>query len=118
MIQVEGLITVPVPGTLVRVTTAIAAFSGGITNDPTRFTCHAALFQTWHLNTGKIYVCRSDGVRGSGAGVSCVLAIPTSNSIPAYSIALTIAPSGVNLSDLWLDADIASEGVLITVLVT
>ena len=118
MIQIEGLIRIPVPGTLVRVSSLITQDAHGVLNDPTKFSCHACLIQAWHANTGKIFIGRADMVSATGVGVSTVLAIPTVNSIPAFSAALTLAPAGVDLSSLFLDAEVANEGVLVTVLVT
>lgn len=118
MLQVLGAITVPVPGTPVRATSTITVDAGGIRNDPTKFSCHAALFQARQSNSGRVYIGTADMVRATGVGVAAVLAIPTSNSIPAFSISLTLAPAGVDLSELWIDADVANEGILLTLLVT
>lgn len=119
MLQVVGPIRVAVPGTPVRVTDLIALTDpGGLVNTPSRFTCHAALFQAIDDNVGKVYVGLAGMVRATKVGVSAVLAIPTDNSIPSYSVALTMAAAGIDLSDLYLDADTAQDGVLLTVLVT
>lgn len=118
MLQVLGPITVPVPGVPARATSTITTDAGGIQNDPTKFSCHAALFQARPGNTGNVYIGTSNMVRATLVGVAAVLAIPTANSIPAFSIALTLAPAGVDLSELYVDADVADEGVLLTLLVT
>lgn len=118
MLQVLGPINVPVPGTPVRATSTITTDAGGITNDPANFSCHAALFQARKGNTGRTYIGTSNMVRATGVGVSAVLAIPTANTIPSFSMSLTIAPAGVDLSELYVDADVADEGVLLTLLVT
>lgn len=118
MLQVLGPITVPVPGTPVRATSTITTDASGITNDPTRFSCHAALFQARQANTGRVYIGTVNMIRATGVGVAAVLAIPTANAIPAFSVSLTLAPAGVDLSELYVDADVADEGVLLTLLVT
>lgn len=118
MIEVCGLIPVPTPGTPIRATANILQDANGVKYDPTKVSVHAALFQAWHLNVGKIYIGLAGMNTGSGAGVSAVLAIPTDNSIPAYSISLTLSPAGVDLSKLWIDAASGGDGVLLTLLVT
>lgn len=118
MLQVTSPIRVTTPGTPVRLTSAITTDPGGLTNTVDRFTCHAVLIQAIDNNVGKVYVGLAGLVRATRVGVSGVLAIPTDNSIPSYSISLTLAPAGVDLSDLYIDADQANDGVLVTVLVT
>jgi hypothetical protein len=116
--QALGKIGVTVPGTLVRVTSVIDLDAGGVRNSIDRFTCHAVLFQAWKANTGYVYVGLANMNKNSGEGVLAVLAVPTVNSIPAFSISLTMSPAGVNLSDIYLDADVAGEGPLVTLLIT
>lgn len=119
MLQVLGPISVTTPGTPVRATQNVATIdAGGVTNDPTKFSCHAALFQAKKGNVGAVYVGLATLNKTTLAGVCGQLAIPTDNSIPAFSIALTLSPAGVDLSDLWIDADQAGDGVILTVLVT
>lgn len=45
------------------------------------------------------------------------IAIPTANHIPAFSVALTIAPNALNVGDFYVDADVADDGVIVTYLV-
>lgn len=118
MLQVCGPLNVAVPGTLVRASSLVATDAHGIRNNPAAAKCHAVLFQAKKSNVGVVYIGRSDMVRSTLAGCAAQLAIPTANSIPSFSIALTIAPDGVDLSDLWVDADTADDGVLVTLLVT
>lgn len=118
MLQVLGLLAVAAPGTPVRATTNITVDAQGVNNAAGQFKCHAVLFQARPANTGKVYIGLSGLDKASLVGVSGVLAIPTANSIPSYSISLTLAPAGIELSDLFLDADNAGDGALITVLVT
>jgi len=112
MLQIAGPITVPVPGSPVSISAALP--------DPKTRTLkvYAALFQALPANTGKIYIGKSTLNKTTLAGVAAVLSIPTANLIPSFGMSLTIAPAGVDLTDLYLDADIANEGVLLTTLVT
>lgn len=119
MLQVLGPVRVAIPGTPVSVTATVATVdAGGIVNNPARFTCHAVLFQALPANTGKVYVGLAGLNKTTLAGVAAVLAVPTANAIPAFSVSLTLAPAGVDLSDLYLDADVATEGALVSILVT
>jgi len=118
MLQVCGPLSVAVPGTLVRATDAITVDAHGIQNDLTQFKCHAVLFQAKKGNVGIVYIGRNPMNRTTLEGVAGQLAIPTVNSIPSFSIALTLSPQGVDLSDLWIDADSAGDGTLVTLLVT
>lgn len=118
MLQVLGPITVPVPGVPIRSTIGVTQNAGGNINDPLRFTCYAALFQAMKGNVGNVYIGLQSMNRSSGVGVAAVLPIPTTNQIPAFGISLTISPAGVDLSNLFIDADSAGDGVLLTILVT
>jgi hypothetical protein len=118
MLQVCGPLNVPIVDVLVRATTLITVDAHGVNNDLTRFKCHAVLFQAKKNNTGIVYIGRNPMNRTTLEGVAGQLAIPTANSIPSFSIALTLSPDGVDLSDLWLNADSAGDGALVTLLVT
>lgn len=113
MIKILGPVVVLVPGTLVRASATVLP-----PDDLTRYKVHAVLMQARPTNVGKVYIGDATLNRATLAGVATVLAIPTATALPAFSIAHTISPAGVDLSDLWLDADTAGDGVLITVLVT
>lgn len=99
-----------VPGTPVRFTSTQGT-------PAEKFACHGVLAQAWWANTGKVYVGRVTMNKTTGVDVLAVLAIPTDNSIPSFTAALTLSPNAVNLSDLYLDADIAGEGALVSVLI-
>lgn len=111
-----GLTTVPTPGTLVRATTNVGTVLSGQTPDA-RMLCHAYLIQAWKNNKGDIYVGAENMDRTTGVGVKAVLAVPTANSIPSFSVVLNNCPNGLNLSAVWLDADQKNEGALVTALV-
>ena len=99
-----------VPGTPVRFTRTQAT-------PEEKFACHGVLAQAIYNNTGRIYIGTSTMVTATLTDVIAILAIPTDNTIPSFTAALTLASNAVNLSDLWLDADIAGEGAIISVLI-
>jgi hypothetical protein len=111
MIQAYARIRVTVPGTPVRVTV-------NETNPALAMGCHGVLIQALPTNTGAVYIGTLQMSRSQYTGVFSVLAIPTDNQIPSFSAALTLAPAGIRLCDLYIDADQANDGVIVTVLVT
>lgn len=113
MLKVFGPLVVATPGTPVRASVLVTA-----PDNPASYKVHAVLMQARPSNVGKVYIGMLGLNRATLAGVATVLAIPTANSLAAFSVAHTISPAGVDLSDLWLDADNAGDGVLLTVLVT
>ena len=112
MIQIVGRINVAVAGTPVQVTAGFAALSIRFT------TCHAALFQALHDNTGRIYIGASNLNRTTRANCAAVLAVPSGAAIPSFGVSLPASPAGVDLAGLYLDADTSGEGVLLTLLIT
>jgi len=110
VLLVIGKTVTPVPGTPVRFTSTQA-------NPAEKFSCHGVLAQALPTNTGKVYIGMSGMNKASLANVIAVLAIPTDHTIPSFTVALTLSPNAINLSDLYLDADIASEGALVSVLI-
>ncbi len=107
-----GYVTVPTPGTPVNAALNVPQY---LTKP---VICHGYLFQAKAGNSGKVYL----GLRGfnktTGAGMFHVLLAPTDTSLPSFSAALTIAPNGLCLSEVFVDADETDDGVLITYLVT
>jgi hypothetical protein len=79
--------------------------------------CHAVIIEALPGNTGKIYIGLLGLDKTTYAQVLVVLPIPTANLIPTFSIALTVAGNAVNLGNLFIDADVGGEGVLISALV-
>lgn len=111
-----GKTLVPAPGTPVQVT--VPAGVAGPLGAQGLSTVHAFMVQALSTNTGKVYVGSIAGmVKATLAGVLVVLPIPTVNLIPTFSVSVTAAANALSLLDLWIDADIASEGVLISVVV-
>lgn len=82
-----------------------------------KFAVHGVMVQALYNNTGKIFVGDSTLNKSTMVGVHAVLAIPTANTIPSFTAALTAAPNSVNLSDLYIDGDVAGEGVTVSVLI-
>lgn len=119
MLTPLGPVRVSVPGTPVRATSAIPDTLPNLYGEPgSNFTCHAALFQALPTNTGLVYIGAATMNKTTLAGVLAVLAVPTANSIPSFSVALTLAPAGIDLSDVYIDAANATEGVLVSILIT
>ena len=111
MIQAYAVIRVPTPGTPVRVTKDQA--------DPAAAQgCHGVLIQALPGNTGKIYIGGALLNAAAFTGLYALLAIPTVNQLPTFSAALTISPGGIQLRDFYIDAEIATDGVIVTALVT
>lgn len=111
MMESLGRVRIVTPGVLVRVTV----------NQPVpsaRYACHGVMFQALPSNVGNVYIGLSGLVRATLAQVLAVLAIPTVNSFPTFSAALTLAPNAVQLQDLYIDADNANDGVIVATLVT
>lgn len=110
MIGCKGAVIVPTPGTPVQVT-APATGSG---NGGNPYAIHGVMFQALPTNTGKVFV----GIAGLNAttyaNVAAILPIPTTNFLPVFSTSITIAPNALILTEFWIDADNADEGVLVT----
>ena len=116
-----GKISVPVPGTPVQVTASaqyLAMTQVGGAMDPRFLTVQAVLFQTWAGNSGIVYIGGAGMVKGTGAKVMNALGIPTTSSMPSFGASNHLSPAGIDLSTFWVDADVANEGPLVTLLVT
>lgn len=110
MIQAYAKITVPVPGTPVRVT------SSEVLPDDARG-CHGILVQALPSNTGKVFLGRADMNKTLYTGCYAFLAVPATNVIPSFSAALTLAPGAIQLKDFYVDVDVANDGVIVTALI-
>lgn len=111
MIRSYSTVTVTTPGTPKRVT----YFED---NPAEARGCHGVLIQAFPTNTGKIYIGTATLSRTPPHnGVMAFLAVPTVNSIPTFSAALTLAAAAVQLRDLYIDADNINDGVVVTVLI-
>ena len=103
MIQAYAKILVAAPGTPVRVTVNESTPSDARG-------CHGVLIQVLPTNLGKIYIGTATMNKTAFTNIFAFLAIPTSNFIPSFSAALTLSPGGIQLRDLYIDADQANEG--------
>ena len=109
MLRALGKIT-PTPGTPIQVTSLIA---GAQASEP----CHGVMIQARKGNVGVAYVGNSVMNRAAETGIFAQLAIPTANTIPSFTAALTLAPNAINLADLWIDVDSNGDGVIVSVLI-
>jgi hypothetical protein len=116
-LNIPGRVVVSVAGTPISIYDTIKAANPTDTTFLFK-TFHAVLFQALKANTGAVYIGKLGMVKATEAGVSACLAIPTANAIPSYGIANQLEPAGVDLSALYLDADVSGEGVLVTLLVS
>ena len=109
MIVSLGLI-VPTPGTPLRVTNNQAAPAD-------RYAVHGLLIQARPTNIGRIYVGLVGMNKAALAGLLGLLAVPTSNVLPSFSIALTLAPNAINAADIYVDSDNVADGVIVSALI-
>ena len=110
MISSVGKFTVTTPGTLVRLTS-------GQTTPAAKYSCHAIMVQALPANVGKVYIGTSAMSRAALTGLYAILPLPSTTSIPVFTAALTLAPNSLNLADLFIDADNANDGVIVTLLI-
>ena len=109
-----GKTVVPTPGTPVLVSIPTDA-NGRPVILPAR--CHAFIVQALPFNTGRVYVGTTGLDKVSMANVLTILAVPTINFIPALSVAVQQASNSLGLDDVYIDAEVAGEGVLLSVMV-
>lgn len=106
-----GRTLVAVPGTPQQVQVPAAVAGPG---SPGLSTVHAVVIQALAGNTGKVYVGVAGLTKATLVGVLVVLPIPTANLIASFSVSLTAGANALSLSDLYIDADVPGEGVLIS----
>ncbi len=104
-----GATRVPTPGTPVAI-----VLPADLRDQPK---CHAFLIQALPTNTGKVFIGRVGMVKSTYEGVDSILPVPTVNLLPTLSVSVAQAANGLTLDTLRFDADIATDGVLISVLV-
>ena len=102
-----GKIVVPVPGTPVQF---VAPPPAGI--QPVK--ANSIYVQVWKANTGFVYIGKAGMVKATGVGVLAQLPIPTMTSIPEWSNVIPGCPDPFALQDLWVDADVAGDAVLVS----
>jgi hypothetical protein len=104
-----GATRVPTPGTPVAL-----VLPADFRDQPK---CHAFLIQALPTNTGKVYIGGATLNKSTYVGVHSILPVPTTNLLPTLSVSVAQASNGLTLDTLRFDADIATDGVLISVLV-
>jgi hypothetical protein len=108
-IQALGKVTAT-SGTPVRIT-------NNQTSPSARKACHAIMIEALPSNTGKVYVMdRSTGIIATFVGVIAVLAIPTSNFIPVFTVGFSGGVNPINAADFYIDVETTGEGAIISVL--
>ena len=102
---------------------AVTASSGSPTRitanqtDPTaRVSAHSILVEALPTNTGKVWIGLVNMNKASSTklGILAVLAIPTANVIPGFSMTISYAPGGFNAADVYLDPDVNGEGAIVS----
>lgn len=109
MAESFGRITVVSSGTPVRATVN--------ESDPAaRFSIHSLMFERDDPNdTGLVYIGNSETMNISTlAGVIAILAIPTDNVLPVFTVTITQMPDGIMVEEFWVDADVSADSVLIS----
>lgn len=102
-----GAITVPTPGTPVQAT-------NGLPNPSAYKLCHGIMIEALPTNVGKLYVGLFGMVKGTYVGVLAVLPAPTTNSYPSWSASIGYAPNAIEVTQVYLDADSANDGAIIS----
>lgn len=97
-----GWVTVASAGTPVQVS-------------PSRLPAQSVFIQQVASNTGAMHV----GVSGSmdpsdGTDMVASLVAPSASALPSFSITAENAPNGLDLQNLWIDAAVNGEEVLIS----
>lgn len=95
------------PGTPVRLTS-------NQSTPAARYPVHSFLCEAVSSNTGNVYIGGPSLNRATLADVFCVLPIPTTNLLPSFSATVSYAAAAFNLADIYLDTDVAGEGVLVS----
>ena len=105
-----GKLTVATPGTPVRLTVNQP--------DPTAVLgINSFVVQALPANTGSIYLGLIGMSRATLANVVGIITAPTGGGLPQYGAVLTYSPGGIDLRTLYIDADVAGEGVLCSAVV-
>ena len=106
MLQTLGKVTVPSAGTPVQLSTKT-------------LNANSAYFQALSGNTGKMYVGLAGMIKTTLVNVLHVIVPPPASPLTLDSwdvVGITIGP--IDFSQLWIDADTSTQGLLISYLVT
>lgn len=74
------------------------------------------MFEAIPGNTGFVYIGKAGLVTATGYEMLAILAVPTINFLPTFSAAITIEMNGLALEQYYIDAENATDGVLVTFL--
>ncbi len=109
MFKSFGRITVASSGTPVQATVNESAPGD-------RFSAHSIMVERDDPNdTGLVYIGTSSAMNiATLAGVIAILAVPTTNFLPVFTVTITHMPDGVNANELWIDADVSTDSVLVS----
>lgn len=102
-----GKVTVVTPGTPVQATV-------NQSSPNTRIPAYSIMFQALPGNVGSVYVGLIGLNKSTLAQVVAIIAVPTTNSSPAFTVTITYAPGGLNVADFYIDANNAQDGVLVS----
>ena len=106
-VQSLARITVAVSGTPVRATV-------NETDPTTHRGAHSILFQRDDPNdTGLIYIGTSAAMDISTlVGVVAILAVPSTSSLPAINITITVSHNALDAREFYIDADVSGDSIL------
>jgi hypothetical protein len=103
-----GKLPVPTPGTPVRPTFPPTLSLHSV---------HAVTIVALPGNTGAVYIGVAGMNKTTLAGVLQILPIPTINALPSFQASIAEAGNGISLDQLYVDADTAGEGVLVSAII-
>lgn len=106
-----GKVTVTTAGTPVRVTSTQ-------TSPSAKVSVHTVFLQALSGNTGRVFVGNGQNMNKTTlAGVVGMIPAPSASaatgSLPFFEATINPAANGFNLADLWLDAEVSTDGVLV-----
>jgi hypothetical protein len=78
---------------------------------------HGVMVQARRANVGYAFVGNNLMNPVLDMGLFATLAVPTRNSIPSFTAALTLASNAITLNDLWIDVETLGDGVIVSVLI-
>jgi hypothetical protein len=78
---------------------------------------HGVMVQARRANVGYAFVGTNLMNPALDTGLFATLAVPTRNSIPSFTAALTLASNAITLDDLWIDVETLGDGVIVSVLI-
>lgn len=117
MLLTPGPVKVSAPGTPVNLSAAVrAAFPQNLGYQFQSF--QAVLLQALPANAGSVYIGGAGLNKTTLAACVAVLVAPGSGQPGSFAQTNPLSPAGVDLGALWLDADQANDGVLVSLQVT